>query len=675
MRQIPFLTFLMLAAACSSPARQIAGDTGKLDVTIELDSDGSARISEHLRLSAKKPGSARLSRNIHVAPISLLAVQEVRDLSLSDSRGRSLPLRTRAYGEWFNADLGSVDPDADLTLRYTIYPFFPDRQGFRWVAVGLFWHLTLTETTVRLIDNGRSPYSGLAAKMNYTDCTTCRFKPAEDGFTLTVGAAVQAGSTLELTGRRDRPAPAPDMLLPVVRQNGPYLAWFVLMLIGSLAALFLGARGRNRMIRVLNWALLIPIALILFHATRYWLHELPLRPGELDSMIGEFLWNPAVLALVAAFIGFQNRSLARWEKKSWYLQHGVFLISLAVLPVPTTGAWFVPLGALVPLLFWSRRSTSAWFGAGLFEVAEHVRSVGETTLDEASERFRVPPEHLAFLLSRERHASLVFDPRAGKLLSVENARLLENVQVCPHCGGADLVTHGAGHAACGFCGREYVSSFAQAVAERPVPILIEAVASFFGFLAGVLGAFGLLIGAVFLVIGISAGEGPGEASILALFTMAVFALLTWRTAVFSRDLREGTGLGKLRFWLILGAPAILPLVLLSRLSSRRILLHFGRLDPRELEAELGKGPMDLPTLARWMRTNPADAADAVAYLCGNHLIDAVYDRRQARVAHLDLYRSLAARDACCLRCGGTLGILDGVVRCQFCGALPEGGTT
>ncbi|MBU1244233.1 hypothetical protein KKD52_00170 [Myxococcota bacterium] len=674
MRQIPLLTFLILAA-CSSPARQTAGDTGRLDVTIELDSDGSARITEHLKLSAKKPGAARLTRNIHVQPISFLAVQEVRDLTLVDAQGRRVPLRTRAYGEWVNADFGNLGADADLTLRYSVYPFFPDRGSFRWVAVGLFWHLTLTETTIRLIDGSKSGYSNLAAKVNFSDCETCRFKPADDGFTLTAGSPIPAGSTLELTGKRDRPAPEVDTLLPMVRQNWPYLAWFTLMLAGSLMALFLGARGRNRTIRVLNWALLIPISLVLFHATRYWLHELPVRPGELDSMIGEFLWNPAVLALVAAFIGYQNRSLARWEKKSWFLQHGVFLVSLAVLPVPTSGVWFVPLGALVPLLFWSRKSTATWFGAGLFEVAEHVRSVGETTLNEASARFRIPPAHLAFLLSRERHAALVFDPKAEKLISAENARLLQNVQVCPHCGGADLVTRGAGHAACGFCGREYVSSFAQATAERPVPVLIEAVASFFGFLAGVLGALGLLVGTVFFVIGVTAGEGPAEASVLALFTMAVFALLTWRTAVFSRDLREGVGLGKLKFWMVLGIPAVVPLMVLLKLSSRRIQLHFGRLEPGELETELRKGPMDLPALARWLKTDAADAADAAAYLCGNHLIDAIYDRRQARVAHLDLYRSLATRDVCCLRCGGTLGILDGVVRCQFCGAQPDGVTS
>ena len=76
-------------------------------------------------------------------------------------------------------------------------------------------------------------------------------------------------------------------------------------------------------------------------------------------------------------------------------------------------------------------------------------------------------------------------------------------------------------AACGFCGREFVSSFEQAAAVRPVPVLIEAMASFFSFLGGVLGSLGLLLGVVFFVIGVTGGDSFGESALIALFAMVV----------------------------------------------------------------------------------------------------------------------------------------------------------
>lgn len=667
---LPWLSLLLLWA-CGTPARRTAGDTATLEVVVELDSDGSARVIERYRLTARDPASARLSRNLHVHPTGFWTRQEITDASLADDAGRRLPLKTRAYGEWVNLDLGEVPPDGVFALSYTVSPFFADRASLRWTIVGIAWNLTLTDVRLRLIDGGRAGFGDLAARLDYLPCETCRFGTADDGFTFSTGGPVAAGEVLELTGRRRAPTPAADTLVPAVRRLWPQLAWLGAVLASSVLGLFLGALGRNRLVRALNWSLLIPAGLLLYRSTGFWIHELAVRPGDLDSMIGEFLWNPVALVLIAAFVALQNRSLARWEKRAWHLQHGTFLVSLLLLPVAEPGAWLFPLGALAPLVFWSRRSTAAWFGAGLYEVAEHVRSLGETTITEAAARFRTTPGHLAFLLGREGHSSVVLDPGQGRLLSADNARLLEDVRICPHCGGADLTTRGAGHAACAFCGRERVGASGERHGAPPVPVLVEAVATFFSFLAGVAGTLAALAGAVFLSIGLTSGDDLGEAALVAAFVAVLPALVAWRAAVFASTLRGGGGLARLRFWLFLSAPLVLPLFVLRALSSRRVQSHFGRLELRGLEEALRRSPMDLSAFARWLGTDEAEAADLAAHLCASGLLPAVFDRRLARLAHLELYRTLAREDACCLRCGGSLGIADGAVRCQYCDAAPD----
>ncbi len=656
--------------SCGHPARRSIGDHGSLAVFITHQNDGSARVVERLTLNARSLDRALLSRNFHRRNTSPLTRQDISGVRILDASENPVRWTRRDYGEWINLDIHAPADATMLELSYTVTPLFADGKTLDFMVAGFSWNLHLTSLTVDYQSSMAPVVGDHRIDVDFLECEDCRFLQHPGGFILSRDSGLLAGETLRIRGKLPRRTRTPGIGSAIFLQNRLGTAVLAFFLLTSLAGLFLSVTGKNRLVRFQNLALLGAMTALVVRTNQYWWTERLVRGGESSSALGEFTWGFSTLLLVAAFTGTLNRHLKNWKEEAWFLQFGLFLVSAALLLIPDTNAWFLLLSALCPLMYWSRKSTATGFGAGLYRVVEHVRTLGEVSLPKAAKWFGLPPGHLLFLLRRKTRMGVVVDLPGNRLLSSENAALLQDFSVCMHCGAAGTVSTGAGRAACAFCGREYAASFSERITRRPVPVLIQTCATFFRVLAGVTVGMGAALGLTFFTIGLAEGDGVAGSAGIALITAGVFVLTGWGLSVFSLRLEEGRGLGLLRFLLILSGILVFPLVLLWKLRSRRIRLHFGRLDLAGLENRLREKAMPLAELAAFLETTEPDAADTAAYLGGNHLIHAVYDQHRLQLVHTDMLQDLHARGSCCLSCGGTLGTLNGTVRCQYCGSSP-----
>jgi hypothetical protein len=100
-------------------------------------------------------------------------------------------------------------------------------------------------------------------------------------------------------------------------------------------------------------------------------------------------------------------------------------------------------------------------------------------------------------------------------------------------------------------------------------------------------------------------------------------------------------------------------------------LHFGKLDPKQIEKEIAeRGELSFAELADLLETSLDEAVELARYLAGNDLIDAVFDRVGRRLVARKLYATMA-REGSCTNCGGILGVVGGQVACHHCGTAAQ----
>ena len=257
---------------------------------------------------------------------------------------------------------------------------------------------------------------------------------------------------------------------------------------------------------------------------------------------------------------------------------------------------------------------------------------------------------------------MVVDHKKQIILSAEAAALHKELCVCTYCGGATDVA-GMGVRKCGYCARQFTSSKKRR-SEKPLPLVIETLSIFFETLSMGGFFFAATIGLAILVMefvdgNIVAGIVGGAIS------GAILAVLPTLIASLAAKLRKGKGIMATSILLLSTFWLIAPLVVLWKLRSKRVQIFTGALSSKELGQELQKqGEWSLREFAEFLQSNQEDAAELAQYLAVNQIIDAAYDRREARLIDRALYRDMA-KEGSCKSCGGYFGIQSGRATCQL----------
>lgn len=665
------LTALLLSGCAVAQLPQ-EGEHSRIRFRMELR-DGNGFVDEQITVQATQPQRLLLSRNILLHRLNPLAWQRIGDLRVTGSKGELLRSRLRTYREWANIDLLQIPADGRVRLQYTVYGIQSRRGLLKIRLIGLQWNLPAAELSGEVVLP--QPADGLQAGLerDWNAVPDAQIEIRGRTLKFRFPGTVARDKTVDLLLKNFRwPEPVPSAgLRELVRQNRVPLAALAAVLLLSVAGLFVPARAAAVLMRGLNWGVLLPAGLLLVSPVRYWFYEFSVRGGDYSNSVTEIFASGVFLQVLFFFIYYLNKQLKALSAKGWYLQFGMGAVLFVMLPMPHTGTLLLPLCGFLPLIFWMRGDLSLLFGIGVFRVAAFVQTRGEVPLSETAREFGLTPEQLRRVLEGAPDLPLAADYRNGILLSPENAALKENLQVCRWCGGAEILSPGAGMVECGYCGHSWTDRSKPVVREKPVPLAVQTGAVLCSALGYAVLGLGVFLWAVFFLLGLLNKDGFFLSLGLSLLLGALAGAPGWLLLRLSRRLSAGSGLRALRWLLLAGAPLVMPLLLRSRLRSRRVLLHFGLLDLAAFEQELKKnGELSLQQTAAWLECSPGEALSFLIHVTGNGVLDAVYERKRQRLVDRELYRKLA-EDESCDACGGLYGIVNGRVACQYCGYQRE----
>ncbi len=602
--------------------------------------------------------------------------QEVREASASTRRGSNLELRKRDYEDRSNLDLLELPSDGVVTLRYRVHrglEFSDDRAIWHWMATGYAWPGTVTRVRVRL----RAPHEVASASLSYAvgygDAAPTSASPVIESGVATWELVLEAppdepislaiGLPRGTLSAPDRQAFVADMV-ELLRLP---LAAFALILALSIVLVFVRPRGVIAATVVANFIPGAVAVISAFWVTRYWYFEQSHR-GVGDDFSGEFIINFGLAGFVVLFAWKQRAILREGNRAAYFAQLAFPAILLVAWPLAFVdrAMLFFPLLAVPVYLYWLRKSVALEFGVGAHRIAEEVGGRGEVAVAELATALEMTDGSLRKALRLNPHLPVVLDHKENLLMSAEAAAVRDEMRVCTYCGGATEVA-GMAVRACGYCSREFKSSKKRRT-QKPVPVVIEAIAMFFETLAG--GAYVFAGTVAFAILAMEAiGGSLVDGLVGSVIAGGLFCIPALLLGTLGAGLRRGHNVGIVKALLVALGWVLLPLLVpLRKLSSRRVQIFTGEFDVAKLgEFLIEKGELGLAEFADYLQSNQEDAAELAQYLAVNQIIDAVYDRRGSRLVSRQLYRDIA-KVGSCQRCGGFFGVQQGQATCHFCGS-------
>lgn len=381
------------------------------------------------------------------------------------------------------------------------------------------------------------------------------------------------------------------------------------------------------------------------------------------SAIVVYIGLGAVLALVTGRWGYQ---LSRARPEAW---HGAFGLPIffAMLLWPAAEVepafWVVPFIAAAPLVVWWTPAVRLWSGADLHRLVEIVRAEGQIGFADLAARANLRPKRLMRLFESHPNLAVVIDREQQLVLSPASAELM-NRMICGGCGGASVLT-GRGLARCGYCGRNQ-ANIEPLEPSKPIPHIAKALAELTHSVA-----MSVAIWVALLTVVAFPDEWLKEGFVNAVTYVVIMVVIGGACSLAleaaSQAIAEGSGYTILRGLMLLGTPLIIPIFAFRALGTRRARHHFGVFKPTEIAKKLeADREVTISTLAGWLGCTEDEATDLAIYLVGNDQLDAIYDRRNARIVTREAFAELASSTSC-QTCGGLRSEVAGEVICTFCG--------
>lgn len=462
----------------------------------------------------------------------------------------------------------------------------------------------------------------------------------------------------------------PPYLATLARQSGTVPWALAVALVLALVLRFMPAHVVIAGTRLTHLGILaVAIWEVAGEQALYWWGESALPGRQPSEAIVEVVGNAGLSVLLVVYLWEQDRGLRSRSAEAYVRE--------VALPLSLTLAWpmlsvrtsylMLPLLGLPALLAWLRPSVALAMGADLHRVVEVVRTRGRVSMEELAGALGLRLSALHDLLARHPSLPIVVERNEHEVLSASAAALRDDLRVCPGCGGGTHVT-GQDLLACPYCEREYASK-ERPEPMAPVPLLVRSIAGLLRILGRGLVGWAILVGSAIVLMGML---GDDDVPLIgALLVLGMFVLMAHGLRVLLQRLATGLEAGRGYVWLMaglgLGAPLVVPAIVLWRARSPRVRLHFGRFDVAGLARELDeRGQLSIDELAQRLRTRWDEAFDVAVHLCGSGTLDAVLDRSELRVIARGRLRELATAGTC-HQCGGIVGVVDGTVQCHYCG--------
>lgn len=643
-------SFVVLVAPTSARAQTIE----HLTVVLTLEDDDTLLVEERFELGGEldKPFERTILRQDAPGPVP-------RRQWITDLRVTGVDVRSSTYDALDRTSVVVERPARDITLRYRVHRIVPASGHFEMTTLDT-GKLQLDRLTVRFV-----PPDGVTEK----DVSWGISVLGDDGgdglfeeidrapleHTLDVGASdVSIAYDIRVPADAVERPRLVAQLKEMVQQAGmlPYLVAALIALALLLRLLPIGFA--ITFTRLWHVVVLVPIVLLTAPDVIFFL-----RRGPLDEALVGLGIGLACLALIGGYGWLQDRGLRRARREAFFIELALPVVLTFAFPVWNNPAAtpFLPLLGLPVAIYWLRDDIALAFGAASHRIVEHVVTEGRITLDALAAHFGLSRRRLERVLRQQPDLPLVTDYAKGMVYSEQAAAELAELSVCANCGGATEVA-GMNLVACPYCHSEYANAASRAT-ERPVPVIVEAFARIAEVLAAVFAFWGVAFGLAFA--GLEGGFGAVVLVPLVLCGALALGAYSWATS-----LRAGTGYFVLVALLLLTGPFVVPLFAFRPLGRRRVKLHFGRADVTSLKAELDqRGEMTIAVLAQHFETSLAEATELGRFLCATKSIDAVYDRPRGRLVSRSHYAAIEHHGAC-RECGGTMGVVAGVVRCHYC---------
>ncbi|MBN2722900.1 MAG: hypothetical protein JXR95_02385 [Deltaproteobacteria bacterium] len=668
------LTLLFSGVSCTKKIQRDKNEYTTLNSKAILR-NGNGIFTEEINIYSEKISGIILSRNLDLKPLNFLTRQQIKDVSVKDSKGQNLKFRVRHYMNWGNIDFLEIPGDGKLFLNYTILGFADFHKSLSFDIVGIQWNIAIKKIHFEMQFPQEIHQEKTQAIIDYQEDKKGRF--IIDGNTLIYEykGTLKPKTPVNIRLEMKKPLPQENRyktdLKEIIQQNKIVIIFAVFFLFMSLIFIFLPADIVHKCTFLMNFLIIVPAAVITFPGILYWIHESKIRGGDWGNVISDIAFFAGFLFILVGFIIKLNRDLLGYKKSAWYMQLAMGAVLFTLIPIPHSSAILLPLMGYSQLLYWLRRDISFKFGIGLNRISEYVWNEGEVGFDDISKKFSMSKKNVTNLLEKNRNLPFIIDYSTSTAMSPENASLKNNMIVCPYCSGAGTISGGAGKLECVYCGREFHSSLKEEKRPKPVPVLIEAIATVFLSLGFSIGGFGLFLSLIFFFLGIIDGDGVTSSLTLSLVTAAIFSGINYLFYIFSGSLKKGQSLSVLKVILVVTAPLIIPLIALFKLGNKRVKLHFGEISDDEIKKEItNRGQMTVDEFSKWLGCSIDEATDVILYLTGNALIDAVFDRKTGSLVSRELYRKIATEGEC-INCGGLYGFRDGALICQYCGHKPE----
>lgn len=450
------------------------------------------------------------------------------------------------------------------------------------------------------------------------------------------------------------------------KQQGGSLLWVVLIAILIAVLLrFLHPRFYSIAVRVYGGVIFL---LMLY--TSYPLYVFMWNRGVDDNFFTEL---GAQVIFVAAFVLMAkiiHQNLTKQNAEAYYgvLAFPILLLFLVISASVSPIIFLLLPLAFSPLVFWFQPKNANYLGATYYELIEQVETAGKLTFEELSQKSHLSIDRLIAIIKNIPHHPIVIDHKARCFMTVDAVALQQKHQLCTNCGAATEVEN-EDMLKCNYCHTSFTENY-QKKATKPVPEFVEITAQITQNLAYLMYVLSAVVVLVLFVELLAEGF---EDFLLNIVVMLVFggvfvgAGIALMTAV--DNLRSGSS--DRSKWVL--APLfvfITPLFIFYKFAkSKRIQLHFDEQANSQIDAYIKeKGTVSIVELAKYLEISEKEALEIADYLCGNNLIEAVFDVKKNQLVHRTVWEKLVGQNSC-KSCGGLVYVKGQETECMYCGLV------
>lgn len=610
-----------------------------------------------------------------------LLYQRLQNAKLTDANGKEFPLNIYRYGwERTHLDYQPNGLTGTCILSYEILNPFSASEKFHYnhpfydfllttkkvyVDLELPTNISLQESSWDISyheknKDGEFGYQN-GQKMKPIGSSLYRLSFNPDGFESLHDVVLEGNLTFSTALNLS----APTSYQEEWKIQGGGFWWLVLLgLVLALSLRFVAPNVYPSAIRFYGLFLLVLVFIIGFP-----LYSFFWQSGEKgENFFTELVAQLGFLSFFGIMAYSIHKNLSKLNAQAYYgVMAFPFLLLLILFSASIYPAFYllIPL-AFAPMIFWFQQKNADYLGATYYRLVEQVETAGKMSFEDLSRDSNLSIERLIAIIKNIPHHPILIDHEAKEFLSAEAIALQQKHQLCNNCGAATEVKN-EDLVECSYCHTAYRDS-QQKKSSQPIPEIVvitsEIIKTIAYWFLTICALMILAMGGDWLTNGISNLQ---EELIGLVVLLVVFGGLGMWLLDASESLKKGES--DFTKWLLIPLSIfITPAIILYRfVTSKRIHLHFDKNAVQAIDTYLQqKGTATMTDLATHLNIDKKEALELADYLCGNNLVQAVFDVQKNRIVHRSVWEKLKGINSC-NSCGGLMQIKEKEPVCMHCG--------